>query len=196
MQLAKENKKFQISKVASGARFKDYGGCIEWLEVTGMINICHCLHSPDLPLKGNYEDDKYKIYFKDTGLLVASLDEESQTDLRANRNMNIYKGALYENEVGECLSKQGYDLFYYKRENSTLEEDFFVRTRLSLVPLEVKSTNGKSKSLNTLITSEKYPDIKEGIKLCSGNIGYENHIHTFPYFCTFLLKRYLDKVDF
>ena len=39
-QLAKNNKKFQISKVASGARFKDYRGCIEWLSDAGMVNIC------------------------------------------------------------------------------------------------------------------------------------------------------------
>ena len=39
-QLAKENKKFQRSKVASGARFKDYRGCIEWLSDAGMVNIC------------------------------------------------------------------------------------------------------------------------------------------------------------
>lgn len=124
VQLAKENKKFQISKVAKGAKFKDYWGCIEWLNDSGIINICKCLHTPDLPLKGNYEDDKYKVYFKDTGLLITNLDEESQEDLRANKNMNVYKGALYENIIAEALSKQGYGLFYYKKENSTLEEDF------------------------------------------------------------------------
>ena len=42
-QLAKENKKFQISKVASGARFRDYRGCIEWLNDAGMTNICYCM---------------------------------------------------------------------------------------------------------------------------------------------------------
>lgn len=196
VQLAKENKKFQISKVANGAKFKDYWGCIEWLSDAGMINICHCLHTPDLPLKGNYEDDKYKIYFRDTGLLIASLDEESQDDLRSNKNMNVYKGALYENVIAEALCKQGYELFYYKKENSTLEQDFFVRTKKSLVPLEVKSTNGRSKSLSTLIKSESYPDISTGIKLVHGNIGFGNNIRTFPYFCTFLLKRYLSDVDF
>ena len=45
-QLAKENKKFQISKVASGARFKDYRGCIEWLRDAGIVNICYCLNFP------------------------------------------------------------------------------------------------------------------------------------------------------
>ena len=191
VQLAKENKKFQISKVASGARFKDYRGCIEWLVDAGIINACYCLNVPELPLKGNYDDSKYKLYFADTGLLVAMLDDEAQEDLRANKNLGVYKGALYENIVAEALTKIGYDLYYYKRDNSTLEEDFFVRTKDSLIPVEVKSTNGKAKSLATLINSERYEDISYGIKLTGGNIGFENKIYTFPYFCTFLLKRYL-----
>ena len=196
VQLAKENKKFQVSKVASGAKFKDYWGCIEWLNDAGMVNLCHCLHTPELPLRGNFEETKYKIYFKDTGLLVANLDDESQEDLRANRNMNVYKGALYENIVAEILSKQGYELFYYKKENSTLEQDFFVRTKKSLVPVEVKAKAGTAKSLSTLVKSDAYPDITTGIKFSAGNVGFQNNIYTFPYFCAFLLKRYLSGVDF
>ena len=62
-QLAKDNKKFQISKVVHGARFKDYRGCIEWLRDAGIVQICYCLNSPDLPLRGNYDDSKFKLYF-------------------------------------------------------------------------------------------------------------------------------------
>ncbi len=191
VQLAKDNKKFQISKVASGARFKDYRGCIEWLADAGMVNLCYCMHFPELPLKGNFDETKYKIYFADSGLLVAMLDEEAQEDLRANRNMGVYKGALYENVVGEAFVKSGYDLYYYKREESTLEEDFFVRTARELIPVEVKATNGRAKSLRTLIQSEKYEDIRYGIKFAGGNVGHDDQIYTFPYFCAFLLKRYL-----
>ncbi len=72
-----------------------------------------------------------------------------------------------------------------------LDEDFFVRTKNSLVPIEVKSTNNKSKSLHTLLNSRTYPDIRFGIKLIRGNIGHAEQILTFPYFCTFLLKEYL-----
>ena len=190
-QLAKDNKKFQISKVASGARFKDYRGCVEWLNDAGMTNLCYCLNFPELPLKGNYDAEKYKIYFADSGLLVAMLDEEAQEDLRANRNLGVYKGAIYENIVGEALVKSGYGLYYYKRDDSTLEEDFFVRTASKLVPVEVKATSGRAKSLRTLIDSGKYPDISYGVKLTGGNIGYSDGIYTFPYFCAFLLKQYL-----
>lgn len=190
-QLAKDNKKFQISKVASGARFRDYRGCVEWLDDAGMVNVCYCLNFPELPLQGNYDDTKYKIYFADSGLLVAMLDEEAQEDLRTNKNLGVYKGALYENVVGEALVKAGYKLYYYKRDDSSLEQDFFVRTASSLIPVEVKATNGTAKSMRTLINSEKYADIHCGIKFTGGNIGYSDDIYTFPYFCAFLLKRYL-----
>lgn len=190
-QLARENKKFQISKVASGARFRDYRGCAEWLDDAGMVNICHCLEFPELPLGGNYDPDVFKLYFADTGLLVAMLDEESQDDLRANKNLGVYKGGLYENIVAEALAKSGYPLYYYKREDSTLEEDFFLRSASSLIPVEIKAKTGRSKSLRTLIDSPHYPDIRYGFKLSMNNLGHENRIYTFPYFCAFLLKRFM-----
>lgn len=194
VQLAKDNKKFQITKVASNARFRDYRGCIEWLKDAGIINICYCMQFPELPLKGNYDESKYKIYFADSGLLVAMLDDEAQETLRVNKNLGVYKGALYENIVGEALVKAGYDLYYYKKDNSTLEQDFFVRNKENLIPVEVKATNGTARSLRTLIASNHYPDIQFGIKFISGNIGLSNNIYTFPYFCAFLLKKYLTKI--
>ena len=88
-----------------------------------------------------------------------------------------------------------YKIYYYKREDSTREQDFFVRTASSLIPIEVKAKNGTAKSIRTLIASEKYDDIHCGIKLTDGNIGFNDNIYTFPYFCTFLLKRYFAKTD-
>ena len=190
-QLAKENKKFQISKVEKNARFRDYRGCAEWLVDAGIVNACYCLNDVELPLSGNCDTDKFKLYFCDTGLLVSLLDEESQEDLRVNKNLGVYKGALYENIVSEALVKTGYKLYYYKKENATLEEDFFIRSANNLIPVEVKAQGGRSKSLRTLISSDKYSDIAYGFKLSANNIGYSEQIYTFPYFCTFLLKRFM-----
>ena len=69
--------------------------------------------------------------------------------------------------------------------------DFFVRTAADLIPVEVKAKDGRAKSLKTLIGGEKYPDISYGIKLTGGNIGLSENVYTFPFFCAFLLKRYL-----
>ena len=133
---SKENKKFQLSKIDKKARSREYMGCITWLEDAGVISVCYCLQYPELPLKGNHDDSKFKIYYPDTGLLIASLDEEAQEDLRAKKNLGVYKGALYENFVAEAFVKQGLGLYYYKKENATLEEDFFVRTKDELVPVD------------------------------------------------------------
>lgn len=189
--LGKENKKFQISKIEKGARNREYVGTVEWLSSAGIINICYCMDYPELPLKGNYNPNNYKLYFADTGLLIGSLDEEAQADLRNNKNFNTYKGAIYENIVGDILNKQGYQLFFYRNEKSTLEIDFFVRDTNSLIPIEVKAADGTAKSINKLIDDDKYQDIKYGIKFCDKNIGFNGKFYTFPYFLAFLLKRFL-----
>ncbi len=190
--LAKENKKFQITKVARNARSREYVGSVEWLSEAGVVNIAYCLGNVELPLKGNYDPSNYKIYYHDTGLLIASLDEEAQEDLRANKNFGTYKGAIYENIVGEMLIKSGYEqLYFYKRDNPSLEMDFFVRDKDSLIPVEVKANDGSTASLNNLIDWKSYSDVHYGIKLGYKNIGWNGKYYTFPYFLTFFLKRFL-----
>lgn len=189
--LGNENKKFQISKVETGARKREYAGTIEWLDNAEIVNISYCMEQPELPLGGNYNPDNYRLYFGDTGILIGSLDEEAQEDLRNNKNFNTYKGAIYENIVGDMLVKQGYKLYFYKNEKGTIEMDFFIRDKGSLIPVEVKANDNATISLNNLIESEKFKDIKYGIKLCNKNIGFNGKFYTFPYFLTFLLKRFL-----
>ena len=189
--LGNENKKFQISKIADGARNREYVGVVEWLENAGIVNISYAMEQASLPLKGNYNPDNYRLYFADTGLLIGSLDEEVQEDLRNNENMNTYKGALYENIVSDMLVKEGYSLYFYKDDSKKIEMDFMVRDKNSLIPIEVKANDNATISLNNLINNNLYKDIKYGIKFCNKNIGFNGKFYTFPYFLTFLLKRFL-----
>lgn len=191
--LGQDNKKFRISKVAHGARNREYTGVTDWLIDAGIVNISYCLNDLALPLKGNYDSDNYRMYFMDTGLLVASLDEESSKDLRDNKNFNTYKGAIYENIVGDMLKKSGYNLYFYKNEDGTQEVEFLVRDANNLIPIDVKATDGKVKSIKSFIEDKNIKDINFGIKLAEKNIGFENNIYTFPYFLTFLLKRFLSE---
>ena len=189
--LGNENKKFQISKIADGARNREYVGVIEWLSNAGIVNISYAMEQASLPLKGNYNPDNYRLYFSDTGLLIGSLDEEIQDDLRNNENMNTYKGALYENVVGDMLVKMGYGLFFYKDDTKKIEMDFMIRDNSSLIPVEVKANDNATISLNNMIKNDLYKDIKYGIKLYNKNIGFNGKFYTFPYFLTFLLRRFL-----
>ena len=189
--LGNENKKFQISKLGEGARNRKYRGITDWLSDAGIINVSYCMEECSLPLKGNYNPDNYRLYFSDTGLLIASLDDEAQDDLRKNQNFNTYKGAIYENIVSDMLVKEGYNLYFYKNTKGTIEMDFFIRDKDSLIPVEVKANDNSTLSLKKLIESNNYKDIKYGIKLCNKNIGFNGEFYTFPYFMTFLLKRYI-----
>lgn len=189
--LGNENKKFQISKITEGARNREYVGVTDWLSDAGIVNVSYCLEDCALPLGGNYNPDNYRVYFSDTSLLIASLDDEVQDDLRKNQNFNTYKGGVYENIVSDMLVKSGYKLYFYKNEKGTINMDFFIRDANSLIPVEVKANDNATVSLNNLINSNHYKDIKYGIKLCNKNIGFNGKFYTFPYFMTFLLKRFL-----
>ena len=189
--LGKDNKKFQISKIRVGAKNRDFVGIKDWLDDAGIALVCHSLIFPSLPLGGNFQPDNYKLYFGDEGLLIASLDDEAQEDLRVNKNFNTYKGAIFENVVANELKKQGYDLYFYRNEKGTIEMDFFIRDANSLIPVEVKAGDNATKSLKKLIESPDYPDIKYGIKLCNKNIGKNENFYTIPYFLTFMLKRWI-----
>ena len=195
-QLGKENKKFQLSKVRPGAKFQDYRGCLEWLEDAGIVNISRALQTPNLPLNGNVIEDNCVLYYADSGLLLSQLDDEAQADFRRNKNLEVYKGGLFESIVGEALVKSGYTLRYFKKENATLQEEFFVRYKDYLVPIEVKAGNNRSKSLSTLIKSDRYGEIAFAIKIVKGNIGYDSDICTFPHFCAFLIKDFLASFNF
>ena len=159
--LGNENKKFQISKVEDRARKREYIETIEWLDNAGIVNVSYCMEQPELPLGGNYNPNNFRLYFSDTGVLIGSLDEEAQEDLRNNKNFNTYKGAIYED---------------------------IVRDKNSLIPVEVKANDNSTTSLNKLIDDKKYKDIKYEIKLCNKNIGFNGKFYTSPYFLTFLQK--------
>ncbi len=151
--------------------------CITWLIDTGMVNISYCLDYPELPLNGNYNPDNYKLYSSNAGLLSPN----------TNSNLNIPP----ESRIAEELVKSGYSLFFYTNKDSKIKEEFFIRSKDALIPIEVNHHQEPSKSLHTLIESKEYPDIRYSFKLTNGNISYKNHIYKFPYFCTFLLKRFV-----
>lgn len=193
-QLAKDNHKFQITKLGHGARSKEYKGCEEWLRDAGVINIAYNLQSFDLPLKGNEIDNYFRIYYSDTSLLLSSIDEESKKDFIINGNYQIYNGALFENIVAEALTKQGYeDIFFYKNDSATIELDFVIRVKNEIIPIEVKAKKGRAKSLRTLLDENI---VNYGIKLSNNNIGFDGKIFTIPSFLTFLLKRFFNETDY
>ncbi|GHV19346.1 ATPase AAA [Spirochaetia bacterium] len=182
-QLAKDYKKFQFSVVEKKAASRKYGGSLLWLYDAGIINFCYNLRSPELPLEGNAINDAFKVYMRDTGLLMAMLEDGSGKDI-IDGNLGIYKGAIYENIIADIFGKSGKKLFYFEY-RSQIEVDFFLRQDDIAVAVEVKSAeNTKSKSMQNIIANYGVP---RGIKLSTKNITTSAKVDSYPLYMAMFL---------
>lgn len=186
-QLSKENKKFQYSVVKKGASASQYLGSLQWIEDAGIITRCYNLSTPELPLAGNANENVFKVYLRDSGLLVSMLEDGTQFDLLQG-NLQSYKGAIFENLVADIFGKMGRKLYYFHKD-SGLEIDFVIRYKGKCTPIEVKAKSGNAKSLKTLLKHPEKYHVTQGIKLGDYNVGRsEGGILTLPVYMAFLLR--------
>ena len=193
-QLAKDNHKFQITKLPHKPRSRDYEGVYSWLVDAGIINASYNLSELSIPLSSYVDSSHYRLYYADHSLFIATMDEESKEDLLANGNLEIYSGALYESVVSSSLVRQDIKPYFFKNQDSTIELDFVVRAKNMIVPIEVKKKRGRSISLSSVLNG-KTPSIRYGIKLSLNNIGFDGDIITMPYYLSFMLRRFLKESD-
>ena len=181
--LAKDYKKFRYSMVEPKATYRKYGGSLMWLYDAGIINFCYNLSEPALPLEGNAKSEIFKVYMRDTGLLVAMLEEGSAEDI-IDGNLGIYKGAIYENIIADIFAKSGKKLYYFEKE-SKLEMDFLIRYQKTATAVEVKSAEkATSKSMTSIIQNH---GVKHGIKLSAKNVSGNDTVESLPLYMAMFL---------
>ena len=184
-QLSKDYKKFQFSVVEKKSGARKYGGALNWLKDAGIISFCYNLSRLELPLEAFKIESEFKVYMNDTGLLI-SMYEDSTADSIMNGNLGLFKGAIYENIVAECLRKSGHWLYYYAP-TPEKEIDFILNDEGKVLPLEVKAgENTRSRFLKSLLTYSKY-SIERCIRLSAKNIGDDEKIAAYPLYMAFLL---------
>ena len=184
-QLSKENKKFQYSVVRKGGTATQYAGSLQWVEDAGIISRCYNLTLPELPLDGNAIEDIFKVYMKDTGLLISMLEDGTQFDVLQG-NLYGYKGAIFENLIADFFAKMGRKLYYYHKD-SGLEIDFVIRWRGECALVEVKAETGNAKSAATILKHPEKYHVNQCIKLGNYNVGRSGKILTLPLYMGFLL---------
>ena len=183
-QLAKENRKFQYSKVEHGGSARKYASSVQWLSDASIINTCSNVSVPSFPLNTYEDDDYFKVYVNDTGLLSAMYGFSMKAAIVDKTLAGTVKGAIYENLVAELLVKNGHDLFYYRKGEGEQEIEFLIEKDSRIMPIEVKAKRGTTFSLNQFI--DKYHP-GTAYKLVDGNIGREGEKLMLPhYFIMFL----------
>ena len=184
-QLAKENKKFQYSIVRKGSTASKYAGSLQWIEDAGIITRCYNLSITELPLDGNAEKDVFKVYMRDCGLFVSMLEDGTQYDILQG-NLYGYKGAIFENLIADIFGKMGRKLYYFHKD-SGLEVDFVIRYKGECTLVEVKASDGNTKSTKTILKHPEKYHVYHAIKLGDYNVGRAGQILTLPLYMAFLL---------
>lgn len=183
IQLSNPSNKFQYSKLNKNARSRDYIEPLNWLISSSMIYKSNLIKNIQIPLKGFIDENCFKLYFSDVGLLTSLLGVK-YNDIILD-NLEIYKGIITENYVATQFVSNKNDLYYWSSSNKA-EIDFLLYNDDGIIPVEVKANkNIKSKSLNMYI--EKFKP-KYSIRISNKNFGFENGIKSVPLYATFCIK--------
>ncbi|MBO4219850.1 MAG: ATP-binding protein [Clostridia bacterium] len=177
-QLAKELKKFQYATVEKGKTSKKYGGSVQWLKDSAVVDACYNIGEPYLPLKANEKEEQFKLYINDSGLLCTMYGFETKKGILNNTLKGSAKGGIYENVIAGGLVRKGYSLHYYKPDDNH-EIEFLIEKEGDVVPIEVKAGNNSTVSLNSFI--ERY-DPHVAYKLIDGGVGSKGALQVLPHY--------------
>ena len=144
-----------------------------------MVEMAINLSVPRFPLSAYAQDDVFKLYMSDVGLLTSLYGYETKAAVIDKRLAGSVKGALYENLIASMLVRNGHRLWYFRDKHEAQEVEFLVEKDMAVVPVEVKASNAGTISLNRLLERE---DIKLGYKLIDGNVGVVGKKVTLPHY--------------
>ena len=182
-QLAKEQKKFQYSTVEKGQTRRKYGGSVQWLKDSAMVQVCYNIREPYLPLMANANEEQFKLYLNDSGLLCCTYGFDTKLAVLNDTIGGNARGGIYENVISECLVKNGHDLYYYKPD-STHEIEFLLEKDGAIVPVEVKAGNRATPSLNQYIDDH---NPRTAYKLTNTRNGVVGAKKTIPHYMVMFL---------
>lgn len=183
-QLAKEYSKFQYKTVEKNGNAKKYGNALDWLVDAGLIKRVHNVSLPEMPLRAYEQPENFKVYVTDIGLATHQFGFETQSALLRKELKGHAKGGIYENLIFDILHKRGLTLNYYKNGENTQEIEFVFERSGEVVPVEVKSRNGLTTSMNEFI--KRYSPTL-AIKLIDGNVGVDGNKVSLPQFMAMFL---------
>ena len=201
-QLSKHEKKFRLSALKPGAKYRDWDDAFFWLKDASVVNVCYNSTEPNIGLKMNEDRTTLKCYMNDTGLLLShAFDEKGIMSAEIYHKLlfgklEVNEGMLVENVVAQMLTASGNKLFFYSKASYVAEErmeiDFLlqknkVTNRHNIHPIEVKSgTNYTLSSLKKCM--KKFGEyMTTPTVIHAGDLKVEDGITYLPLYMTPLL---------
>lgn len=189
--LSKEKHKFVYKEIKVGARAKEFETAMNWLINTGVVYKINRVQTPKIPLTAFSEDNIFKLYTLDIGLLNAMAELSVKDVFDTNKNiLDTFKGIITEQFICQEL-KANYQsaIFYWGRDKATAEVDFLIQCDGNIVPIEVKSDiHTQSKSLSVYI-KENNP--KYAVRTSLKNYGIKDNLYSIPLYMIGYFKNFL-----
>lgn len=161
-------------------------GPLTWLAKSRLVIKNYIASKANHPLKAYTEENRFKLYFIDVGLLNASLEIPIETILF--NQLGSYKGFIAENFVAQELVCKS-DTNLYSWAEGRAEVEFLWPSGKEIIPIEVKSSarSTRAKSLDSFIA--KY-DPSLAYKVTAQNRGYDpkRKMMTIPIYLTGKIK--------
>ena len=155
-----------------------------------MIMKSYRITKPGMPLIAYMEQNVFKMFMLDVGLLAAKANLSAKILLEGNQIFEEFKGALTEQFVAQQLHSQNMELYYYSTENSTGEIDFVIQKEQYCIPLEVKAEeNLRARSLRAYCAKYR-PEI--AIRSSMSNYREQDWMVNVPLYA---LPEYLEKAN-
>lgn len=156
-ELSGTNRRFTLKNVPGVKRFNHVEDEFLWLTNAGVAISVNNANEPTPPLLATRENNRFKLYYSDVGLLFGTLTGASSLDLLDGKPaMNL--GGVYENAVAEELHTRGFDLYYHSSRRIGELDFAFEKSNGELVLVEVKS--GRSyrshAALDKALATENY----------------------------------------
>ena len=181
-QLIKENKKFQYGLIKKGARSKDYESSINNLVINGIINRSYRLSDVKSPLSSYKDQESFKLYFNDVGLLYTSLFL-NKAKLLIDDDI---RRSLIENDVANTLVKLGYSLYYYQSDGKA-EIQFVIQDRTGkIIPIEIVNMKlTKAKAMSMFL--RKF-ELNDSIRITEDNFSKKKNTRLIPIYAVNCIK--------
>lgn len=184
--LAKDNKRFIVSKVNTGSLY-DRNDAIEYLKQAHIVSKVHNVEVPSLPLSGERKESQFKLFPEDIGIVTAMYGIDTVSGINKG-DLGQGKGALYEAIVFESLNKAGIEPYYFSKD-SGLEIDFVISYNGHSTLVEAKAKTGNTKSSKTVMNHPEHYGKTKLIKIGDYNVSEEGDIITIPHYLIFALGK-------
>lgn len=197
-QLSKTEKKYKLSDICKGARFRDYEDAFMWLSESMTVNNCYNATEPTAGLSMSMEHSTRKCYMGDTGLLIThSFMDDSFTDNELYRDilldrLHVNEGMIMENIAAQELRSGGHRLFFYSRSDTSnranhMEIDFLIRRKRKICPIEVKSGTYRAHSSLDKFKTKFKGKIGQAYILYTKDIMVKDEVIHLPLYMTMFL---------